>query len=78
MYACHFLQLLLRPIDYGLSTEALTEVAERNIKVLATALLFLVRRVSTRRDSPMLVGLLASRHPFFEEFPLQFVCSVIG
>ncbi|RUS72307.1 hypothetical protein EGW08_019930 [Elysia chlorotica] len=46
--------LLMRPVDYGLSSEALSETAERNLKVLATALLFIVRRVSVKRESPML------------------------
>ncbi|XP_012944993.1 uncharacterized protein LOC101861997 [Aplysia californica] len=46
--------LLMKPVDYGLSNDPLTDVADRNIKMLATCLLFLVRRVSTRRESPML------------------------
>ncbi|KAK7092295.1 hypothetical protein V1264_008064 [Littorina saxatilis] len=46
--------LLMKPVDYGLSTEPLTDVAERNLKVLATIMLFLVRRVSTPRDAPMM------------------------
>nr|KAG5698723.1 hypothetical protein BaRGS_008497 [Batillaria attramentaria] len=46
--------LLMKPIDYGLSTEALTDVAERNLKVLSTIMLFLVRRVSTPPDAPMM------------------------
>ncbi|GFR74848.1 histone-lysine N-methyltransferase 2B-like [Elysia marginata] len=48
--------LLMRPVDYGMSNEALSEVADRNLKVLATALLFIVRRVSVKRESPMLVS----------------------
>ncbi|XP_025083797.1 uncharacterized protein LOC112557888 isoform X2 [Pomacea canaliculata] len=46
--------LLMKPVDYGLSTEQLTEVAERNLKVLSTVMLFLVRRVSTPPDAPMM------------------------
>lgn len=46
----------MKPVDYGLSTEQLTEVAERNLKVLSTVMLFLVRRVSTPPDAPMMVG----------------------
>ncbi|KAK3787634.1 hypothetical protein RRG08_031867 [Elysia crispata] len=46
--------LLMRPVDYGLSNETLSEIAERNLKVLSTALLFIVRRVSVKRESPML------------------------
>ncbi|BFZ22423.1 hypothetical protein BsWGS_25462 [Bradybaena similaris] len=46
--------LLMKPVDYGLSSEPLSDTAERNIKVLSTCLLFLVRRVSVRRESPML------------------------
>ena len=45
----------MKPVDYGLSMEVLTDVAERNLKVLSTIMLFLVRRVSTPRDAPMMV-----------------------
>ncbi|KAL8594695.1 hypothetical protein ACOMHN_052427 [Nucella lapillus] len=44
----------MKPVDYGLSTDMLSDVAERNLKVLSTVMLFLVRRVSTSRDSPMM------------------------
>ncbi|GFN89700.1 histone-lysine N-methyltransferase 2b-like [Plakobranchus ocellatus] len=47
-------ELLMRPVDYGLSNEALSDTAERNLKVVSTALLFIVRRVSVKRESPML------------------------
>ncbi|XP_076456024.1 uncharacterized protein LOC143290459 isoform X2 [Babylonia areolata] len=46
--------LLMKPVDYGLSTEVLSDVAERNLKVLSTVMLFLVRRVSTPREAPMM------------------------
>ncbi|CAL1529135.1 unnamed protein product [Lymnaea stagnalis] len=46
--------LLMKPVDYGLSNDPLTDTGERNLKMLATCLLFLVRRVSVRRESPML------------------------
>ncbi|XP_055901593.1 uncharacterized protein LOC106052884 isoform X4 [Biomphalaria glabrata] len=46
--------LLMKPVDYGLSNETLSDTAERNLKILASCLLFLVRRVSVRRESPML------------------------
>ncbi|XP_059144578.1 uncharacterized protein LOC131931750 [Physella acuta] len=46
--------LLMKPVDYGLSNDPLTDVGERNLKILATCLLFIVRRVSVRRESPML------------------------
>ena len=51
----------MKPVDYGLSTEALTEVAERNLKVLSTIMLFLIRRVSTPREAPMMVGMASPR-----------------
>ncbi|XP_060070985.1 uncharacterized protein LOC132550904 [Ylistrum balloti] len=46
--------LLMKPVDYGLSSQPLTDVAERNLKILATTMLYLVRRVSTLRGKAML------------------------
>ncbi|XP_069120155.1 uncharacterized protein [Argopecten irradians] len=46
--------LLMKPVDYGLSSQPLTDVAERNLKILATTMLYLVRRVSTLRGRSML------------------------
>ena len=50
------IQLLMKPIDYGLSTDPLSDVAERNLKVLSTIMLLLLRRVCTPRDAPMMVS----------------------
>ncbi|XP_021347520.1 uncharacterized protein LOC110446614 isoform X2 [Mizuhopecten yessoensis] len=46
--------LLMKPVDYGLSSQPLTDVGERNLKILATTMLYLVRRVSTLRGKTML------------------------
>ncbi|KAK3106313.1 hypothetical protein FSP39_017496 [Pinctada imbricata] len=46
--------LLMKPVDYGLSSQQLTDVAERNLKVIASTLLFLVRRVSVSRGRAMM------------------------
>lgn len=46
--------LLMKPVDYGLSSSQLTDVAERNLKILATTLLYLVRRVSGSRGRAMM------------------------
>ncbi|XP_050404725.1 uncharacterized protein LOC126820659 isoform X2 [Patella vulgata] len=46
--------LLLKPIDYGLSTSSLPDNAELNLKVFATIMLFLVRRSSVPRGRPMM------------------------
>jgi hypothetical protein len=45
----------MKPVDYGLSSSQLTDVAERNLKILATTLLYLVRRVSGSRGQAMMV-----------------------
>ena len=52
---CFLFQLLMKPVDYGLSSSQLTDVAERNLKILATTLLYLVRRVSGSRGQAMMV-----------------------
>ncbi|WAR05537.1 hypothetical protein MAR_020906 [Mya arenaria] len=41
--------ILMKPMDYGLSNSPLSEVAERNLRVVATTLLYLVRRISIAR-----------------------------
>ena len=45
----------MKPVDYGLSSQQLTDVAERNLKILATTMLYLVRRVSGSRGRSMMV-----------------------
>lgn len=47
--------LLMKPVDYGLSNQQLTDVGERNLKVIATTMLYLVRRVSVSRGRAMMV-----------------------
>ncbi|XP_071152748.1 uncharacterized protein [Mytilus edulis] len=46
--------LLMKPVDYGLSSQQLSDIAERNLKILATTLLYLVRRVSGSRGRAMM------------------------
>ncbi|XP_078334665.1 uncharacterized protein LOC111118371 isoform X3 [Crassostrea virginica] len=46
--------LLMKPVDYGLSNQQLTDVGERNLKVIATTMLYLVRRVSVSRGRAMM------------------------
>ncbi|XP_048781064.1 uncharacterized protein LOC125683673 isoform X7 [Ostrea edulis] len=46
--------LLMKPVDYGLSNQQLSDVAERNLKVIATTMLYLVRRVSVSRGRAMM------------------------
>ncbi|XP_060579430.1 uncharacterized protein LOC132736336, partial [Ruditapes philippinarum] len=41
--------ILMKPLDYGLCSEPLSEVAERNLRIVASAILFLVRRISIQR-----------------------------
>lgn len=41
--------ILMKPIDYGLSSQALSDVAERNLRIVASTMLFLVRRMSIQR-----------------------------
>lgn len=45
----------MKPVDYGLSSSQLSDIAERNLKILATTLLYLVRRVSGSRGRAMMV-----------------------
>ncbi|XP_046563527.1 uncharacterized protein LOC124272404 [Haliotis rubra] len=44
--------LLLKPIDYGLSTEPLSDIHQRNLKVLSTVLLYVVRKASGPKGQP--------------------------
>nr|XP_034304381.1 uncharacterized protein LOC105323177 isoform X5 [Crassostrea gigas] len=46
--------LLMKPVDYGLSNQQLSDVAERNLKVIATTMLYLVRRVSVSRGRALM------------------------
>ncbi|KAL4229214.1 hypothetical protein ACF0H5_012253 [Mactra antiquata] len=41
--------ILLKPVDYGLSSEPITETAERNLRVVASTILYLVRRIAVAR-----------------------------
>lgn len=41
--------ILMKPVDYGLSSQPLTDVAERNLRIVATTLLYLVRRIAVSR-----------------------------
>lgn len=49
--------LLMKPVDYGLSNQQLSDVAERNLKVIATTMLYLVRRVSVSRGRALMVNM---------------------
>ncbi|XP_071103757.1 uncharacterized protein [Haliotis cracherodii] len=44
--------LLLKPLDYGLSTEPLSDTHQRNLKILSTVLLFVVRKSSGPKGQP--------------------------
>lgn len=46
--------LLMKPVDYGLSNQSLSDVGERNLKILATTILYLVRRVSALKRNAIL------------------------
>ncbi|KAK3579278.1 hypothetical protein CHS0354_033356 [Potamilus streckersoni] len=46
--------IMMKPVDYGLSNQALTEVAERNLRIVASTLLYLVRRVSASKSRDMM------------------------
>ncbi|KAL3837146.1 hypothetical protein ACJMK2_022524 [Sinanodonta woodiana] len=46
--------IMMKPVDYGLSNQALTEVAERNLRIVASTLLYLVRRVSASKNRDMM------------------------
>ncbi|KAH3701074.1 hypothetical protein DPMN_076058 [Dreissena polymorpha] len=41
--------ILMKPMDYGLSNTPLSDIAERNLRIVATALLYLIRRISISR-----------------------------
>jgi hypothetical protein len=45
----------MKPLDYGLCSEPLSEVAERNLRIVASAILFLVRRISIQRGRGIMV-----------------------
>lgn len=45
----------MKPIDYGLSSDALTDVAERNLRIVASTMLYLVRRVAIQRGRGIMV-----------------------
>ncbi|XP_067686740.1 uncharacterized protein [Haliotis asinina] len=46
--------LLLKPIDYGLSTEPLSDTHQRNLKVLSTVMLYVVRKASGPKGQPIM------------------------
>ena len=48
----------MKPVDYGLSAQPLTDVAERNLRIVATALLYLVRRIAVSRNRGIMVHVL--------------------
>lgn len=47
----------MKPVDYGLSNQQLSDVAERNLKVIATTMLYLVRRVAVSRGRALMVNM---------------------
>ena len=49
------LQILMKPVDYGLSSQPLSDVAERNLRIVATTLLYLVRRIAVTRNRGIMV-----------------------
>ena len=49
-------QILMKPMDYGLSNSPLSDVAERNLRVVATTMLYLVRRISISRGQGIMVS----------------------
>jgi len=46
----------MKPMDYGLSNSPLSDVAERNLRVVATTMLYLVRRISISRGQGIMVS----------------------
>lgn len=50
--------ILMKPVDYGLSSQPLSDVAERNLRIVATTLLYLVRRIAVTRNR----GIMAMPH----------------
>ncbi|XP_078661262.1 uncharacterized protein LOC144905460 isoform X4 [Branchiostoma floridae x Branchiostoma belcheri] len=60
--------LLMKPLDYGLSTTMLDDVGERNLKLLATLFLNLVRRASVpAKEQPWPVPVELQRFIFSDE-----------
>jgi len=45
----------MKPVDYGLSSQPLSDVAERNLRIVATTLLYLVRRITIARGRGIMV-----------------------
>ncbi|XP_066300473.1 uncharacterized protein [Branchiostoma lanceolatum] len=60
--------LLMKPLDYGLSTTMLDDVGERNLKMLATLFLNLVRRASVpAKEQPWPVPVELQRFIYSDE-----------
>ena len=50
-------QLLMKPIDYGLVSDKVDNVAQRNLSVLSTIFIYIIRKVSVPSGKPMLVSM---------------------
>lgn len=51
-----YFQLLIKPLDYGMSSTILDETAERNLKLLASILIYVVRKVCVPEGAPPMVS----------------------
>ncbi|KAL5010441.1 hypothetical protein ScPMuIL_012746 [Solemya velum] len=59
--------LLMKPVDYGLSSRPLTDVGERNLKFVASIVLYLIRRVSVVRTRIMPLPYEISKYLFSDD-----------
>ena len=50
----------MKPLDYGLSTELLDEVAEGNLRLLSSVMLYIARRASSPSNTAIMVSVPAS------------------
>ncbi|XP_013384150.1 relA-associated inhibitor [Lingula anatina] len=67
--------LLMKPLDYGLSTTVLSEVGERNLKLLATIIVYLIRVVAVpRKQTPLPIPYEISKFLYTDE-EMKFILS---
>ena len=46
----------MKPLDYGMSSTLINEIAEQNLRLIASILIYVVRKVSVPVNTPMMVG----------------------
>ncbi|XP_045209495.2 uncharacterized protein LOC123561292 isoform X10 [Mercenaria mercenaria] len=70
--------ILMKPVDYGLSSEPLSEIAERNLRILASTILFLVRRISIQRGRGIMDMPAEISKYLYSDNEMQYVYSKLS